>query len=115
MKDIIKHKDFVGSVHFSSEDDIFYGKIEGVDDLVTFEGASVKALKKAFEEAIDDYIELCKEQHKEAEKSFKGSFNVRLNPDLHKKAYRLALIEGKTLNQFILQAVEHEVQQHAVH
>ena len=45
------------------------------------------------------------------EKSFKGSFNVRLNPELHKKAYRIAMIEGKTLNQFILQAVEHEVKQ----
>jgi len=36
-----------------------------------------------------------------------------LNQELHKKAYRIAMIEGKTLDQFILQAVEHEVKQRA--
>lgn len=58
-------------------------------------------------------VELCKKANKAPEKSFKGSFNVRLNPELHKKAYRIAMIEGKTLNQFILQAVENEVKQRA--
>lgn len=111
MKDVLTYKDFVGSVHYSTDDEIFFGKIEGIDDLVTFEGASVAELKKSFEGSVDDYIKLCKKANKAPEKSFKGSFNVRLNPELHKKAYRIAMIEGKTLNQFILQAVEHEVKQ----
>ena len=115
MKDLLTYKDFVGSVHFSAEDEIFFGKIEGIDDLVTFEGDNVADLKNSFKEAVDDYVALCKEQNKSPEKSFKGSFNVRLNPGLHKKAYRIALTEGKTLNQFILQAVEHEVEQRVAH
>ena len=41
-KDKIIYKDFIGTVHFSTEDEIFYGKIEGINDLVTFEGLSVK-------------------------------------------------------------------------
>jgi predicted HicB family RNase H-like nuclease len=48
-------------VHFSSEDNAFFGKILGIDDLVNFEGASVKELKKAFHGAVDDYLETCKE------------------------------------------------------
>ena len=114
MKDVLTYKEFVGSVHYSTDDEIFFGKIEGIDDLVTFEGASVAELKKSFKESVDDYIEICKKANKAPEKSFKGSFNVRLNPELHKKAYRIAMIEGKTLNQFILQAVEHEVKQRVV-
>lgn len=86
MKDIIKYKDYIASVHFNSEDEIFYGKIEGIDDLVTFEGKSVNELKKSFAEAVEDYLETCKRYNKKAEKSYKGSFNVRINPDLHKKA-----------------------------
>ena len=39
MKDVLTYKDFVGSVHYSTDDEIFFGKIEGIDDLVTFEGA----------------------------------------------------------------------------
>jgi len=106
MKDKLKYKDFIGSVHFSSEDEIFYGKIEGINDLITFEGNSVRKLKAAFKEAVIDYIELCGQAGKEIFKSFKGSFNVRVKPQLHSKAFELALLEGKTLNQFIKEAIE---------
>ena len=40
MKDVMQYKNFIGSVHFSASDEIFYGKIEGINDLVTFEGDS---------------------------------------------------------------------------
>ena len=30
MKDILQYKDFIGSVHFSAEDGVFFGKIEGI-------------------------------------------------------------------------------------
>lgn len=106
MTDKLKYKDFIGSVHFSAEDEIFYGKIEGINDLVTFEGTTVLKLKTAFKEAIEDYIELCKETGKEIFKSFKGSFNVSVNPELHSKAFEQALLEGKSLNQFIKEAIE---------
>ena len=56
MKDILQYKDFIGSVHFNADDEIFFGKIEGVDDLVSFEGNTVSELKQAFEEAVDDYL-----------------------------------------------------------
>ncbi len=61
MNDIIKHKGYYATVHFGTEDEVFYGKILGINDLVTFEGSSVKELKSAFKEAIEDYIETCKE------------------------------------------------------
>ena len=48
MKDIIQYKDFFASVHFNAEDDIFFGKIEGITDLITFEGTSVSDLKEPF-------------------------------------------------------------------
>lgn len=67
----------MGSVHFNAEDRVFHGKIEGVDDLVTFEGKSVDEIIKAFHEGVDDYIELCKEQGKEPLRSYKGSCNAR--------------------------------------
>lgn len=110
MTDRIKYKDFIGSVHFSADDEVFYGKIEGINDLITFEGSTVAKLKAAFKEAVQDYIELCNEVGKEIFKSFKGSFNVRVNPELHSKAFEQALIEGKSLNQFIKEAIELKIQ-----
>jgi len=109
MKNIIKYKEILGTVNFSAEDEVFYGKIEGVNDLVTFEGSSVQELKEAFEEGVEDYLALCKELDKEVFKSFKGSFNVRIDPELHSKAYELALLEGLSLNQFVQKAIEEQI------
>jgi predicted HicB family RNase H-like nuclease len=111
MKDILIYKDFLGSVHFSAEDDCFFGKIEGIDDLVTFEGQDVKAIKKSFREAVEDYIELCNITKKPLLKSYKGSFNIRIAPDLHKKAVQKSLILGISLNQLVQQAIEKEVEE----
>jgi len=110
MKDVLIYKGFLGSVHFSSEDECFFGKIEGIDDLVTFEGQNIKALKKSFHEAVEDYIELCEITKKPLLKSYKGSFNIRISPELHRKAVQKSLMLGISLNQLVQQAIEKEVE-----
>jgi predicted HicB family RNase H-like nuclease len=114
MKDVLVHKDYIGSVHFNASDEVFFGSIEGIDDLITFEGDSVIELKRAFEEAVEDYITLCEEEGKEMEKSYKGSFNVRVSPEVHKKAKRIAQMKGMSLNQFVQKALEDEVRKEEV-
>jgi predicted HicB family RNase H-like nuclease len=109
MKNMMQYKGFMGSVHFSGEDDLFFGRIEGIHDLVSFEGSDVAGLKKAFQEAVEDYIEICKQKNKPVHKSYKGNFNVRISPDLHQKAIQTALAKGISLNQLVQQAIEHEV------
>jgi predicted HicB family RNase H-like nuclease len=109
MKDLLTYKDFIGSVHFSAEDEVFHGKIEGISDLITFEGQSVSELVNAFQEAVDDYIELCSEVGKEPERPFKGSFNVRIPSELHRKAAKKAAIMGISLNQLVQKALEEKV------
>lgn len=109
MKDTLTHNGFIGSVHFSAEDKVFHGKIEGINDLVTFEGSSVDGLSKAFHEAIEDYIELCKEAKKTPRRSYKGSFNIRVSPEIHGKAITKAKQLGISLNKLVQTAIEHEI------
>jgi len=106
MNNKLTYKEFIGTVSFASDDEVFYGKVEGINDLVTFEGSTVIDLKRAFQESVDEYIELCKDLGKDINRSFKGSFNIRVKPELHARAYQNALIQGKTLNQFIQEAIE---------
>ena len=94
MKEALSYKGFIGSVQFSADDDVFCGKIEGIDDLVSYEGTSVAELKKAFRDAVEDYLGLCKEAGKEPFKSCKGSFNVRISKELHLAAMKKAALEG---------------------
>ena len=109
MKDILMYKDFIGSVHFSADDKVFHGKIEGITDLVTFEGKSVDELEKAFHEAVNDYVTLCKKADKEPLKSCRGSFNVRIPSELHIKAMKQAVKLGIPLNQLVQKAIEKAV------
>lgn len=103
------YKGYIGSVHYSDEDEVFHGKIEAISDLIMYEGSSVKELKKAFHEAVDDYLETCKEMGREPQKPFKGSFNVRVPSTLHRKAAQKAAMMGISLNQFIQKALEEKV------
>jgi len=56
MKDMMQYKGYLGSAHYSDEDAVFYGKIEFVRSLVTYEGSSIKGLQKSFKEAVNDYL-----------------------------------------------------------
>ncbi len=108
-ENIIEYKEFIGSVNYSDGDECFYGKIEGINDLVTFEGGSVKELKKVFQQAVNDYLSLCAEAGKEPYKSVKGSFNVRIEPKLHYDAIYTALKKGMSLNQFVAEAIKNNI------
>jgi predicted HicB family RNase H-like nuclease len=108
---MLKYKDFYGSVEYSATDECFFGKIIGTADLVTFEGESVVKLKKAFNEAVEDYLILCKEAGKEPQKTYKGSFNVRLSPELHRRTAIFAKKKNMSLNSFVEKAITDEIMQ----
>src|ERR1700750_2703777 len=107
MNDILEYKGYYGSVHFSADDEVFYGKLLGFEARVNFEGSSVKELKKAFHEAVGDYLETCKELGKEPNKTYKGSFNVRIPTDLHKAAAVYAALNNISLNDFVKTAIDY--------
>src|ERR1700761_3569298 len=110
MSDLLTYKGFFGSARYSAADEVFYGKLEGIDDLVNYEGSSVKELMKAFHEAVDDYLETCKEIGKEPNKTYKGSFNVRIPAELHRDAAIYAASKGISLNDFVRTAIQAALQ-----
>ena len=108
-KDIMEYKGYFGSAHYSDDDQVFFGKLEYISDLVSYEGANVKSLQKAFKEAVDDYLTACEKTGKEPEKPFKGSFNIRIDPDLHKRLVETATDQGITLNAYIKDVLQQAV------
>ena len=104
MKDMMKYKGYFGSVHYSDEDRVFYGRLEFIRALVSFEGTDVESLHQAFTEAVDDYLSTAPAP----EKPFKGSFNIRISPELHQRIAENALSKGLTLNKYIATVLEKE-------
>jgi len=106
MNDVLQYKGYYADIHFSAEDEVFYGQLIGVNDLVNFEADSVKGLKKAFKEAVEDYLRTCKEMNKTPEKTYRGSFNVRIPSELHRQAAVIAAVKKVTLNEFVRFAID---------
>ena len=109
MSSVMKYKDYIGSVEFSEEDQIFYGKVLGIQSLISYAGESAKELIRDFHEAVDDYLELCAEKRIEPEKAYKGSFNVRISPDLHRSIAIHAIQDGMTLNKYVEKALQNAI------
>jgi len=105
----MEYKGYFAKIEYNSDDDIFFGMIEGIVDSVSFEGANTNDLKQAFVEAVDDYLVMCERHHKEPQKYYKGSFNVRVSPEIHKRAAMIALSNGISLNQFVERAIENSL------
>jgi len=105
MNNAMSYKGFYGSVEFSNEDNVFFGRIIGINDRITYEGDNVTTLRNDFQEAVDEYIEICKQLGKLPEKAYKGTFNVRIAPALHKQLAVYSATSGKTLNSTVEEAI----------
>lgn len=105
MNNLMKYKGYFGSVEVSLEDGLIHGKLECINDLITYEAATVTELKKAFEDAVDDYLETCEELGKQPEKTMSGTFNIRIGESLHKDAYLAAKGKKLSLNDFVRNAI----------
>ncbi len=106
MSSIIQYKDYVGSVEFSQEDGIFYGKVLGIRALVSYEGTNARELIADFQGVVDDYLSMCVKEGIEPEKAYKGSFNLRISPKLHKALAIQALEENVSLNRLVERKLE---------
>ena len=112
MINSLTYNGYTASVNYSSDDDVLFGKVIGINDLITFEGTSVSELKAAFQEAIDDYLETCKSVGRSPDETYKGVFNVRVPSTLHQKIATFASQHDVTLNEFVksvlVYAMDHE-------
>lgn len=53
----IRYKGYTGSISFSKEDNVYYGKLLDVPALVSFEGSTEEELLDDFHNAVNEYIE----------------------------------------------------------
>lgn len=110
MNNTMEYKGYIGSVEFSEPDGLFFGKVQGIRSLISYEGTNASELVADFHGAVDDYLILCEEDGTVPETAYKGSLNVRFKDrDTHKRAAVYAMNHGQSLNSFIEQAVEEKL------
>ena len=86
MNSVMEYKGYVGSVEFSENDGIFFGKVQGIKSLISYEGTNAEELISDFHGAVDDYLALCESEGTDLETTHKRSLNVLFkNSDIHRK------------------------------
>ena len=113
MNNTIEYKGYVGSVEFSEDDCLLYGKVLGIRSLISYEGESASDLISDFHGAIDDYLEACASEGKEPEKAFKGSFNIRISPERHRASAIYAIAHQMSLNSLVDASIDEYLATHA--
>ena len=105
MNNTMSYKGFTAKVEFSPDDEVFFGRLIGIDDVVTFEGQTVDELKKSFAEAVDFHLEVCEKTGQKLKKNYSGKLLFRFNSELHA---RIAAAEskGKSINEFAKEVFE---------
>jgi predicted HicB family RNase H-like nuclease len=90
-----------GPIDFDPDDGTFSGVVQGLRDVIHFEGASAQELLSSFRAGIDEYLALCAERGEAPDRPFNGKILVRTEPELHRKAVLRAAAEGVSLSQWI--------------
>ncbi|MDO9587567.1 MAG: type II toxin-antitoxin system HicB family antitoxin [Brevundimonas sp.] len=94
----MNYKGYGARIEYDDADEIFFGRIAGITDGVSFHADTVKDLKAAFHEAVNDYIQTCAAIGKQPRKSYSGQLMLRVSPEVHAAAARAAELSGKSLN-----------------
>lgn len=104
---ILKYKGYTTTIEFSVADKVLYGKIEGIDDLVSFYSEQADSIETEFHTAVDNYLALCEKIGKKPNKEYSGTFNVRIEPELHKQISLEASHNHRSLNAEVESAIEY--------
>ena len=107
--DLLEYKGYRARVVYDNETKSLWGEVVGITDYIDFQSDSLKTIEKEFRKAVDEYLTFCEEVGKEPEKEYKGSFNIRIGTDLHKQIALQSLKEGKSINEYVKEAVYEKV------
>lgn len=62
---ILKYKNYITNIEYSEEDNVFYGKIDGISDLVNFESEYLDRIEQEFHDVLEKFrIDLPREYRK---------------------------------------------------
>ena len=101
----LNYKGYLAKIEFDPDDNILFGRIIGIRDIVGFHGESVTEVKKAFTDAVDFYLESCAKAGRDPNKPFSGKFVVRIDSDLHSEIVAAAVMAGKSINKWVSDAL----------
>ena len=101
MGNIMEYRGYYSNPRYSSEDNVFWGKLEGINDSISFEGETADELHTAFMEAVEDYLDACERNGITPKTPFQGRFEINIEPDIQKQIFIFAANQDVSLSQAV--------------
>ena len=111
MSSLMEHKGYFSNPRYSAEDSVFWGKLDGISDSISFEGASVHELQAAFIEAVEDYLDTCNRNGMVPKTPCMGRIDVTVSSELHEQLAVYAASSALSMDQ----AVETAIKEFLIH
>ena len=108
---MFNYKGYIGKADYDNEVGIFHGEVINTRDVITFQGESVKELKRSLKNSVEDYLQFCLERDEEPDRPFSGKFVVRIPENVHREAFFRAKSAGKSLNAWIREVIERKLEE----
>ena len=100
------YKDYTGTVAYDPRDRIFHGRVNGITDLISFQGTTVEELEADFRAGIDSYLQGCSARGFEPQRPYSGRFVLRLEPSIHGRVTAAARQQKTSINKWIARAIQ---------
>lgn len=109
MKNVLNfHDGYAAVIAYDPEIEMFRGEFVGLNGGADFYAKDIDGLRREGEISLKVFIEMCERDGVPAKKS-KGKFALRLDQETYNQASLAAAAHGKSLNQFIAEAVRDAV------
>ena len=101
MKNAMTYKGYAARIEFDAQDRIFFGRLAGIQDIITFHGETEDGLELAFREAVDHYLAACSELGDGPNNPYSGKLTLRIPPGVHAAIATAAETSGKSLSKWV--------------
>ena len=104
---IMEINNYRALIQYDPEIEMFRGEFMGLNGSADFYASDIEGLKKEGAISLKVFLQMCKEDGVEPKKNYSGKFNIRIPSKLHEDIASVAISEGKSINQWVIETLNY--------
>ena len=104
---IMEINNYRALIQYDPEIEMFRGEFLGLNGGADFYASDIEGLKKEGAVSLNVFLEMCLEDGVEPKKNYSGKFNIRIPSGLHEDIANVAISEGKSINQWVVETLNY--------
>lgn len=112
MMNMMEIEGYRAVVQYDPEIEMFRGEFVGLNGGADFYARDIDGLRGEGALSLKVFLDMCREDGVKPTKEYSGRFNLRVSPQLHAEIAARAATTGKSLNQWVADALEQSVYAH---